>query len=134
MTMLYSTCLDSCTIAAPDLAPVSVIPHSLLLPGRNVSWMSFWHLRVALACVHPGGEGLADVVYIPIYDQLASGAGGVQGVLEVMVHCNAQDPMVVANAITFVGTLLSQLQVSALYTSYLMSILMVRLRHNCFAF
>ncbi|KAK9908991.1 hypothetical protein WJX75_005700 [Coccomyxa subellipsoidea] len=57
-----------------------------------------------------GGEGVADVVYIPIYDQLTSEAGGVQGVLEVLVHSNAADPMVVANTITFVGTKLNQLQ------------------------
>ena len=58
-----------------------------------------------------GSEGVADVVYIPIYDRLASRDAGVQGVLEVMVHRDAREPMVVASAITFVGTLLDQLQV-----------------------
>lgn len=69
-------------------------------------------LADVLCIMGTGGEGVADVVYIPIYDQLTSEAGGVQGVLEVLVHSNAADPMVVANTITFVGTQLNQLQVS----------------------
>ncbi|BDA41973.1 hypothetical protein COCOBI_02-7710 [Coccomyxa sp. Obi] len=74
---------------------VETLPHSL-------------HPRTLLE----GSEGVADVVYIPIYDRLASRDAGVQGVLEVMVHHSASEPMVVASAITFVGTLLGQLQMS----------------------
>ncbi len=68
-------------------------------------------LKNSLCAVATGSEGVADVVYIPIYDRLASKDAGVQGVLEVMVHRNATEPMVVASAITFVGALLGQLQV-----------------------
>ncbi|CAL8460744.1 g275 [Coccomyxa elongata] len=74
---------------------VETLPHSL-------------HPRTLLE----GSESMADVVYIPIYDRLASKDAGVQGVLEVMVHRNATEPMVVASSITFVGALLGQLQMS----------------------
>lgn len=69
---------------------------------------------------------MADVVYIPIFDQLVG--GGVQGVLEVMVHSDATDPMVMPNAITFVGTLLSHLQVSSTPNSLLPN---TQLLHCC---
>jgi hypothetical protein len=61
-----------------------------------------------------GAHKVSQLVYIPIFDQLAWTGNqlGVQAVLEVMVHRRAADAMIVANTITFLGSSLPYLQVS----------------------
>ncbi len=65
-------------------------------------------------CSHTGAHRVAQLVYVPIYDQSHSqgSTADVQGVLEIMVDKYAGDAMIVANAITFIGAVLDYLQVS----------------------
>ena len=55
-------------------------------------------------------RSVAEVVYIPIY---VAGApeNGVQAVMEIMVSSNAWEAMVVANLISFVSSMLTELKV-----------------------
>ena len=70
----------------------------------NVSWHRL-----------PAGEAVrsvAEVVYIPIY-VTSSPEVGVQAVMEIMVSSTAWEAMVVANLISFVSSMLTDLKVGA---------------------
>ena len=55
-------------------------------------------------------RSIAEVVYIPIY-VTGSAEAGVQAVMEIMVSSNAWEAMVVANLISFVSAMLTDLKV-----------------------
>ena len=62
---------------------------------------------------------MSQLVYVPIFDQLTCRGNnqGVQAVLEIMIHRHAEDAMIVANAITYIGAVLTCLQVNSLVSS-----------------
>ncbi|KAF8062105.1 WDR19 [Scenedesmus sp. PABB004] len=67
------------------------------------------HPRSALGAA--AAEGVGETVYVPVYDPARPHAGPV-AVLEALLSARATDSMLVANFISFVGSVLAALQLS----------------------